>query len=239
MSVIIDEESPGRPFFPAEDRYKDDAGNFLRVAQLKRAVIHILMEISNHRANYRLAKLLQLWSKKYNAKLKTGINMGKVVPILNGTKELNDEIRPPTISKGGFPPSSSLENIEDDRLHRLQNEIFIEFESMFNAGPDSSDAVLLDLGILTGQPIGSILMDCMMYSSDDLFEAAFALLDRRFGQRRKLLSALSEVYLIDSQELPVFHTANNLMGKAGFLLYTMRSTQEWVRKLLSEPNISI
>ena len=59
-------------------------------------------------------------------------------------------------------------------------------------------------------------MDCMMYSSDDLFEAAFALLDRRFGQRRKLLSALSEVYLIDSQELPVFHTANNLMGKAGF-----------------------
>ena len=64
---------------------------------------------------------------------------------------------------------------------------------MFNAGPDSSDAVLLDLGILTGQPIGSILMDCMMYSSDDLFEAAFALLDRRFGQRRKLLSALSEL----------------------------------------------
>ena len=51
--------------------------------------------------------------------------------------------------------------------------------------------------------------------------------DRRFGQRRKLLEVLGNVYLLDNQQIPIFQTVHKFYTKLGYLLFTMRSTENW------------
>ena len=64
------------------------------------------------------------------------------------------------------------------------------FESLFT----SEDGVALDLQALSGgQPVDAILLDLMMYDDDAIFRAAFRLFNRRYGQQRKLLTAVREV----------------------------------------------
>ena len=225
-----DEETPNRPFFPPENRYKDDAGNFMRVAQLKTTAIDILMNISDLRASYRLATVLWYWRDRYlsSAAQKNG-GSNQILPTMDGKA---GEARLPLGTAADEDNVSSPDNVDDENhLDQLEEEIFMDFESLFEhnhlGDRDESDAVELDLARLTGQPIVEILVDCLMYENDGLFEKAFALLDRRFGQRRKLVGAISEVYLLDTPELEVFGTANNLLAKCGYLLYTYRSTNDW------------
>ena len=82
----------------------------------------------------------------------------------------------------------------------------------------------LDLAELTGVPVSDILLDCIMYEDDDLFEDSLKLLDRHFGQRRKLLQALDEVYLLDDGNIPTFTTVSNLQSRLGTLVFAVRST---------------
>ena len=232
-----DEESPNRSFFPPEDRFKDDAGNFLRVAQLKRSAIEILMKISDLRANYRLAAILWDFRSKYMYKYnhrhhhnpEETNSSSQVMPLMSG-KSPAEEVRGPTSTGGNntaLATADSSSMYEGNFFATLEEEIFINFEKLFNPGPDAADAVELDLDKLTGEPTGDILIDCLMYEDDELFENAFRLLDRRFGQRRKLVAALKNVYLLDNPEIPIFGTANELLGSCGHLLYVSRSTQEW------------
>ena len=88
----------------------------------------------------------------------------------------------------------------------------------------------LDLAELTGVPVSDILLDCIMYEDDDLFEDSLKLLDRRFGQRRKLLQALDEVYLLDDGNIPTFTTVSNLQSRLGTLVFAVRSTSSWCVK---------
>ena len=51
--------------------------------------------------------------------------------------------------------------------------------------------------------------------------------DRRFGQRRKLLECVNNVYLLDHENIPIFKTVSRLYTKVGFLMFTTRSTENW------------
>ena len=85
----------------------------------------------------------------------------------------------------------------------------------------------LDLAELTGQPVSDILMDCIMYEDDSLFEQALKLLDRRFGQRRKLLEVLNDAYILDGNGIDLFSSVNTLQSRLGTLLFSVRSTSTW------------
>ena len=121
-----------------------------------------------------------------------------------------------------------LEIIATDSSADIENEsvgiIFNEFEGLFNP-PD--DAVKLDLTVITGAPIGEILIDAVMYDDDELFEQSLKLLERRFGQRRKLLECLDQVYLLDEESIPIFQTVHILQTRLSTLIYGLRSSQVW------------
>ena len=94
-----------------------------------------------------------------------------------------------------------IANDAPDQNPATMETIEKEFEALFNA-PD--DAVKLDLADITGthKQFEHILVNAMQYEDDRLFESSLELLDRRFGQRRKLIDALSHVYLLESEKLP-------------------------------------
>ena len=97
--------------------------------------------------------------------------------------------------------------------------VYDEFEKLFNK-PD--DAVMLDLATITKQPIGDILLDCAMYDDDELFEKSIKLMDRCFGQRRKLLEVLGEAFILDDEFIPPpFDNVHNLQQKVNLLMYIM------------------
>jgi hypothetical protein len=119
-----------------------------------------------------------------------------------------------------------IANDAPDQNPATMETIEKEFEALFNA-PD--DAVKLDLAEITGtrEQFEHILVDAMQYEDDRLFESSLELLDRRFGQRRKLIDALSHVYLLESESCPVFGKVSHLQAKLGTLLYSFRSTAVW------------
>ena len=106
----------------------------------------------------------------------------------------------------------------------FQNKLYEDFEELFEVG----DGKALDLTILAnGLPVDVILLDCLCYQDDALFAAALELLERTYGQRKKLLHALSEVTLLDSEVVPVFGNVGEMSSELGFLLFLVRSSEVW------------
>jgi hypothetical protein len=108
-----------------------------------------------------------------------------------------------------------------DAFHKKLHE---DFEELFEKG----DGKALDLDILAnGQPVDVILLDCLCYQDDALFAAALELLERNYGQRKKLLHALSEVTLLDTEAVPVFGNVGDMSAELGFLTFLVRSSEVW------------
>ena len=66
-----------------------------------------------------------------------------------------------------------------------------------------------------------------MYEDDELFSAALELLERTFGQRRKLVEALGAVTLLVDDKLPVLGSVSKLSSTIGFLTFLARSSEVW------------
>jgi len=106
----------------------------------------------------------------------------------------------------------------------FQNRLFEDFEELF----EGDDGKALDLTKLAnGLPVDVILLDCLCYQDDALFAAALELLERTYGQRKKLLHALSEVVLLDSEVVPVFGTVGEMSSQLDLLLFLVRSSGVW------------
>ena len=109
----------------------------------------------------------------------------------------------------------------------LTEHLADEFEALFTKG----DGIALDIGTLAGgQPIDTILMDCLMYDDDGVFEGALNLLSRRYGQRKKLLDSISNVMLLNEPVIPIFSDIAQLQADLGLLRYSLRSTEVWAVK---------
>ena len=202
MDGRSDEASPGKMFTPSAARYEDTgSADYQAAVTAKKKVIALLSDVSDYRANFRLARLLHYFHTLYQS------GKGDVRNLRDFAAEVDDP------------------NVEPNVGNPILDTIYKEFEKMFLKG---DDAMKLDLAAITEQPgFGDILLDCVMYDDDELFEESLKLLDRRFGQRRKLLEVVGKVYLLDKDTIPVFGTVHTLYTKLGFLLYTMRSTENW------------
>ena len=104
------------------------------------------------------------------------------------------------------------------------NKLYQDFEELFEVG----DGKALDLTVLAnGLPVDVILLDCLCYQDDALFAAALELLERTYGQRRKLLHAISEVTLLETEVVPVFGNVAEMSSELGFMLFLVRSFEVW------------
>ena len=80
----------------------------------------------------------------------------------------------------------------------LFDKLFDTFEELFTKG----DGLALMFEQLSGQEVNTILLDCLMYEDDELFAHALALLERTFGQRRKLIEATRSVRGGEERDTP-------------------------------------
>jgi hypothetical protein len=184
------------PFEPLKDRFRMTS-NSPSVTSLKVSVIKSLMDISDIRSNFRLAKLLYKF-KEYN-----------------DDSKLSQELKKFHIYH--------LVNKEDRYDGPLTDKLFEHFEELFVKG----DGLALMFEKLANEDVDTILLDCLMYDDDVLFSSALALLERTFTQRRKVLNALSDVILIQQPTLPLFGNVSEMTSELGYLTFLTRSYSVW------------
>ena len=91
-----------------------------------------------------------------------------------------------------------------------------------------SDAKELTLKTLSeGQDVAGILIDSLMYDDDSLFSASLELLERSSSTLVTTLGALKSVILLDTEKLPIFKTVQALNADIGYLLFLIRSCEQW------------
>jgi hypothetical protein len=66
-----------------------------------------------------------------------------------------------------------------------------------------------------------------MYEDDKLFAKALSLLERTYAQRRRLLTALGDIVLIEDEEVAVFGNAGEMSASVAFLTFLVRSAEVW------------
>jgi hypothetical protein len=192
-----DVESKNSPFEPLSDRFKQSPQS-PQVTGLKSTIIDILIAVSNLRANFRLAKLMQKF-KEYNTDERTQTEMKKI-------------------------HAHVVENKMDRYESDFSKTLFDDFEELFVKG----DGAELDLGVLSGgQNMDVILVDALMYQDDKLFARALSLLNRTYGQRRKLIDALGDVTLLQQETVPIFGNVAEMNSELGFLIFLVRSSEVW------------
>ena len=81
-----------------------------------------------------------------------------------------------------------------------------------------------------GEELDWILIDILMYEDNRLFDAAFALLRRKYSEREHLIRSLQQVVLLPQMSLPLFGNVGDLQTRLGFLRFLVRSTEVWAVK---------
>jgi len=110
-----------------------------------------------------------------------------------------------------------------DENNEIIEPFFEAFEDLFT----SPEGVALDMEKMSTCPLDTALIDLLMYEDDNLFEASFAFLKRRFGQRRALINFLPKVTLIPTNKIPIFDDFALLDQELQQLRYYMRSYSVW------------
>ena len=138
------------------------------MTKTKIKAIAVLTEVANLRANFRLAKILDTF-KQWNQQ--------------QGSASLGKELK----RHHAFFKVGRV----DDYSGPLTSKLFDEFEALFEKG----DGARMDFDRLSKQPVDTILLDCLMYEDDELFARALELLERKFGQRKRVMTAVRDVTL--------------------------------------------
>ncbi len=115
---------------------------------------------------------------------------------------------------------------KDAKHEALMALIATEFEALFTQG----DGVAFDLSAIASVDVDAILVDLLMFEDDEIFRHALHLLMRQYGQRAKLLEAVSGVCLLSHGALPIIESASRLQADLGMLRYALRSTEVWAVK---------
>lgn len=237
------------------NRWENSGVDSQQVCHLKRKIIHILMDVSNLRANYRVARMLHFFKTHVlgEDRLQDG---GGTFYSMSFSSANKLPIHPSSESKEVKKKAEFLKNLanavrsgntsEVSGLKKFDSRLFKRFEMLFKEDKtnDDEDAWQMDLGEISKSDelrtnFGDLLVDILMYEDDDLFADAFGLLSRRFGQRRKLRDALQDVILQDSPWWKGNGSKiklDDLQAQISFLLYITRSYEVWgVSSRLSGP----
>jgi hypothetical protein len=168
------------------------------VTQIKTAIISVMMAVADLRANFHLSKILGTFK------------------ALCRDESKNHELK----KLHCFVKANKIQSYNGN----LMKELFDSVEELFVSG----DGVRMDFQSLTGgYPVNTVLLDCLMYESDDLFEASLAALERNFKQRANLLAAVADVTLLENEHVPVFGNVSTMMGQVSYLGSLLDSLEEW------------
>jgi hypothetical protein len=162
------------------------------VTSVKVVVLDVLISVSDFRTQFRLGKMMQIF------------------------KEYTEDRRQLRELKYFHSLVENLDEASYDGF--LEEQLFKQFEELFTTG----DGKLLDFEELSGQPLNTILLDCLMYQDDALHAKALELLERTFTQRKRLINAVEDVILL--HRAPYYAQLN---AEIGYLVYLLRSTEVW------------
>jgi len=179
------EEGEDEEYSPNSMRWKSDSDADV-IASVKVSVIQMLTVISNIRENYRLSQLLCSFQDILRNRRESDLMEAYDIVKLEATALRRPE-EPIVLPRQRQRASAFGTSVSVPKWKQLSASLNETFEKLFVEG----DGVVLDLQSLAGdQDLESLLIDCMMYEHDGLFEGSFQLLLRRFGQRRYLIESL-------------------------------------------------
>jgi hypothetical protein len=209
-------------FDPPESRYTAGGPDTDIVLQIKKELIKTFREVQDLCTNFRLAQCLHLFKEKaikwtQEECTSAGIDFEQHMfsdPSTNRRGSAWMSFQAPAPKKLAPTGSNPNKCMEAKYIQQSTPEaalaMYHDFESLFPGG--AGEAAKLDLEELCEKPDFNVaLIDAMMYDDDELMAAALNLLDNVYGQRLSLLTALSDVELLDKPELPVFGSVHILV----------------------------
>ena len=139
--------------------------------KVKTELCNVLTEICNVRADFRLTMTMELFKKS----------------LIGLQSKLDKKTEKGAVKIVHYKASSSAMNAmlyrEKGKKKILTDQARKDIDKLFT----SKDAQHFDLERLTCKPMVTVLLDLMNYEDPGLFEAAFGLLVRRNGQKKKLM----------------------------------------------------
>ena len=105
----------------------------------------------------------------------------------------------------------------------LHEYLYNMFEGLFSGDEGSK----LDIGKMSKANMDAILLDCLMYDDDALFERALALLYRKYQRRGSLLKIMNKIIMLDDSTVPVFGTLHALTAELRDFIYDVRTYAVW------------
>jgi len=117
-------------------------------------------------------------------------------------------------------------------------EMFYEFEGLFNIKSRTKyldDSAQMDLAILCGKPdFEEALVDILMYEDSKLMAASLHLLDKCYGQRRRLVNCLNQSLLLQHPRIAVYGEIHSLRANVNELHELVNTHSVWgVNSVLS------
>ena len=112
-----------------------------------------------------------------------------------------------------------MENNSDETLRLgLAESVLSSFDSM-------SD--ILNVDYMASAPLDSVLLDLLMYESDDLFENSLLTLNKKYMEVEEMVSVLPRMTLLIDSRIPIFEDVSCLTESLSQLSFYTRSYEVW------------
>jgi hypothetical protein len=210
------------------------------VIECKANIVSILINVSNLRLDYRLAKLLHAWRIMLEVKLiqsgegllgdgKSGAEgcfKGSSLLKDNSFRWLKEALD--AVSKGaGWRTSKKADTTVDHGWADAPKTFNLLFEKIFmvHSHAPSTGKPSLDLDKMTKVPFDTVMLDLLMYEHFDLFRSSFSLFIRHYSQKKALLRALSRSrLLVRDSKIAIFKSIKQLLAS---LSMDLDSFSQW------------
>ena len=211
-----DKDTAENYFSPTARRFVDQGGsNYEAVLGAKKKIIEMLTTTYELRENYQLGRILALFKSWADGPRPSLFGMRSA--FKSNARLFVDE----------FKAAKEGKTVPLPRGHPLNAKLLVYFTKLCSIDTLDESRHLDLINLTGGGDLTSVLLDCMMYEDDNIFSAAFRLLNKYFSQRSNLCRNVSSIYLLDDEKVPLFKTVYNLKNECDQLGFYLRSFERW------------
>ena len=211
-----DKDTAENYFSPTARRFLDQGGsNYEAVLGAKKKIIEMLTTTYELRENYQLGRILALFKSWADGPRPSLFGMRSA--FKSNARLFVDE----------FKAAKEGKTVPLPRGHPLNAKLLVYFTKLCSIDTLDESRHLDLINLTGGGDLTSVLLDCMMYEDDNIFSAAFRLLNKYFSQRSNLCRNVSSIYLLDDEKVPLFKTVYNLKNECDQLGFYLRSFERW------------
>ena len=88
-------------------------------------------------------------------------------------------------------------------------------------------ATILDINSMASAPIDTVLLDLLMYESDDLYENSLLTMHKRYLEVQEMVAVLPRMTLLVDSRIPIFEDVSCLTESLTQLSFYIRSYEVW------------